>query len=112
MLIVSQILTALVKSIPLPIDVKIRLLPSQPETISLVSLLAKSGVSALTVHCRTEPMRSSEPALLDRLQEIVTEVQRVNAERKANGEKEVAIIANGDCVTVADKERICAQTGS
>lgn len=89
------------EKVPVPVDVKIRMLPDQAATIDLVTKLSKTGVSAITVHCRTEPMRSSEPALLDRLQEIVDAVS----------EAELPIIANGDCYSVADQQRICDITG-
>ena len=86
----------------MPVDVKIRMLPDQVATIDLVTKLSKTGVSAITVHCRTEPMRSSEPALLGRLKEIVQAVS-------SSG---IPIIANGDCYTAADQQRICDITGT
>lgn len=85
----------------MPIDVKIRLLPDGPGTLDLVSQLLATGVSALTVHCRTQDMRSSEPALLSRMREI-TEMG------KAKG---IPVIANGDCFGVEDRARIEEITG-
>lgn len=89
------------EKVPVPVDVKIRMLPDQAATIDLVTKLSKTGVSAITVHCRTESMRSSEPALLSRLEEIVNAV----------GDSGIPIIANGDCYSVADREKICEITG-
>lgn len=109
----SQILRALATALPNhPIDVKIRLLPSLPDTLSLVALLADSGISALTVHCRTEPMRSSEPALLHRLRELVDLVHAGNGERVAKGGKEVVVVENGDCGSIEEAKTIQASTGS
>ncbi|KAM0751291.1 FMN-linked oxidoreductase [Meredithblackwellia eburnea MCA 4105] len=98
-----EILRRLVSSTKVPIDVKIRLLPSQPDTLTLVSRLIGTGVSNLTVHCRTQDMRSSEPALLHRLREIVDLVKK---ERPG-----LPVVANGDCFAEKDRERIMEITG-
>ncbi|KAL8284011.1 hypothetical protein RQP46_005124 [Phenoliferia psychrophenolica] len=100
-----SILKALVTETTVPIDVKIRLLPEQAPTLSLVSQLVATGVSALTVHCRTQEMRSSEPALLERLREIV---ELVKKESVGEG---IPVIANGDCIHAGDRERIEEITG-
>ena len=99
--LLQQILRALVANIPLPIDVKTRMFPEQAPTLEFVAKLLDTGVSALTMHCRTQDMRSSEPALLDRLADIV-------ALGRAKG---IPVIANGDCVEAADFDHICALTG-
>lgn len=96
-----QILRALVTSVPVPIDAKIRLLATDEGTYSLVAQILETGISALTVHCRTQEMRSSEPALLERLKNI-TEMG------KAKG---IPVIANGDCFGVEDQKRIEDITG-
>lgn len=75
--------------------------PEQAPTLEFVSKLLDTGVSALTIHCRTQSMRSVEPALLDRLSDIT-------ALGKAKG---IPVIANGDCVEAADFDRICELTG-
>lgn len=98
-----QILKALVVNLhPLPIDVKIRLLPTQPATLALVSQLLATGVSALTVHCRTQDMRPREPALLERLREIVDLA-------KSTG---IPVIANGDVMSAQDRKKIEDLTGT
>lgn len=96
-----QILVKLVEKVPVPIDVKIRLLPDQTATLALVAQLAQTGISALTVHCRTQDMRSSEPALLGRLKEIVDSIKT----------SDIPVIANGDCFGAQDRERIEEITG-
>ncbi|KAM0788082.1 hypothetical protein ACM66B_001252 [Microbotryomycetes sp. NB124-2] len=96
-----SILRALVDNTSVPIDVKIRLFDEPRETFELVDKLLDTGVSALTVHCRTKEMRSREPAMLDRLSGIVEIGQR----------KGVPVIANGDCFSVQDRDRIKQLTG-
>ena len=49
-------------------------------------------------------MRPREPALLERLREIV---DTVNAEFPG-----IPVVANGDCWSVADRDRICEMTGA
>lgn len=86
---------------PLPIDVKTRMFPEQAPTLAFVAQLLQTGVSAVTIHCRTQSMRSREPALLDRLRDIV-ELARPTG---------IPVIANGDCVEASDHSRICGITG-
>jgi tRNA-dihydrouridine synthase 2 len=98
------ILTALRESLPphIPVSCKIRLLTSQEDTLALVARIIETGISALTVHCRTRSMRR-EPALIHRLREIVDFVA-------ASG-KNIAVIENGDCVGLRDAEQIKELTG-
>ncbi|KAJ9490125.1 hypothetical protein VN97_g3142 [Penicillium thymicola] len=69
------ILESLVKEIGEPyqigISVKIRILSNPEETEALVSRLVKTGITGLTVHCRTTPMRTREPAIRDQIPMIV-----------------------------------------
>ncbi|KAK6349907.1 hypothetical protein TWF696_006167 [Orbilia brochopaga] len=51
----------------LPISVKIRLLKTIDETHALITNLCKTGISTLTLHCRTVPMRKTERAIRDAL---------------------------------------------
>jgi tRNA-dihydrouridine synthase 2 len=46
------ILTALVENVPLPITAKIRMLETTEQTVELVRRIEKTGVSAITLHCR------------------------------------------------------------
>ena len=66
-----SILEALVKEVGTPfqigISVKIRILSKPEETEALVSRLVKTGITGLTVHCRTTPMRPRERAIRDQL---------------------------------------------
>lgn len=97
----SQILTKLVSNLTLPISAKIRLLGTQEATLDLVKQIAATGISCLTVHCRTQEMRPREPALLNRLKEIVDFMKPYG----------IPVVANGDCWGVKDREAICELTG-
>jgi tRNA-dihydrouridine synthase 2 len=103
--LLCSILTALRRELPLHISVsaKIRLLPSQEDTLKLVERIIAAGVSCLTVHCRTRNMRPRERALVGRLKEIVDFVRGLG--------RDVAVIENGDCTGYEDARRIRALTG-
>lgn len=85
-----NILESLVQEVGGPygisISVKIRILDTVEETLSLVRRLVTTGISCLTVHCRTTPMRPREPVIRDALGGVA-EICR-NAE--------VACYVNGD----------------
>ncbi|KAG2155753.1 hypothetical protein DEU56DRAFT_322513 [Suillus clintonianus] len=100
------ILEALRRELPREISVsaKIRLLSTQEETKKLVERIARTGVDAITVHCRTRNMRPRERALVDRLREIVEFVHGLGLD--------VAIIQNGDCTGRGDATRIRELTGA
>lgn len=103
--LLCSILTALRKELPPEISVsaKIRLLPSQEDTLQLVKRIVDTGVSAITVHCRTRNMRPREKALIERMREIVEFVEGLGVD--------VAVIENGDCVGFEDAKRIRDITG-
>ncbi|KAJ5154217.1 Aldolase-type TIM barrel [Penicillium coprophilum] len=91
-----SILEALVKEVGEPfqigISVKIRILSKPEETEALVSRLVKTGITALTVHCRTTPMRPRERAIRDQLPMVA----------RICHEAGVACVMNGD-VTSRDQ---------
>ncbi|KAL5332961.1 hypothetical protein BJX70DRAFT_382363 [Aspergillus crustosus] len=91
-----SILEALVKDIGEPyqigISVKIRLLETPELTEALVSRLVKTGITGLTIHCRTTPMRPRECALREQLRMIVSTCHDAG----------VACVMNGD-VTSRDQ---------
>jgi tRNA-dihydrouridine synthase 2 len=104
--LLCSILTALREAMPPEISVtaKIRLLPTQEETLKLVERIVQTGVSAITVHCRTKNMRPRERALIERLREIVDYVETLGTG--------VAIIENGDCFGFDDVTRVREETGT
>ncbi|MCJ1283783.1 hypothetical protein MMC26_003114 [Xylographa opegraphella] len=72
--LLASILEALVKEIgevyEIGISVKIRLLETPEKTEALVKRLCQTGITGLTVHCRTTPMRPRERAIRDQLRMI------------------------------------------
>ncbi|KAJ7736909.1 hypothetical protein B0H16DRAFT_1664812 [Mycena metata] len=104
--LLCSILTALRAAMPPEITVtaKIRLLPSQEDTLKLVERIVNTGISALTVHCRTRNMRDTDAALIHRLKEIVDFVEGMG--------KGIAVIENGDCTGAEDAKRIRDLTGA
>lgn len=104
--LLCSILTALRAAMPpeITVSAKIRLLPSQEETLKLVERIVNTGISALTVHCRTRNMRDRDAALIQRLKEIVDFVEGLG--------KGIAVIENGDCFGAEDAKRVRAVTGA
>ncbi|KAL8741995.1 MAG: hypothetical protein Q9190_005462 [Brigantiaea leucoxantha] len=88
--LLASILSALVKEIgeayEIGISVKIRLLETPEKTEALVKKLCDTGITGLTVHCRTTPMRPRERAIRDQLR-MIADVCRTAG---------VACIMNGD----------------
>ena len=86
----AGILEALVEQVgkvwEIGISVKIRLLETPQMTEELVRRLCKTGITGLTVHCRTTPMRPRERAIRDQLR-MIGQVCR---------EHGVACLMNGD----------------
>ncbi|KAL0064794.1 tRNA-dihydrouridine synthase 2 [Marasmius tenuissimus] len=104
--LLCSILTALREAMPPEITVtaKIRLLPSQEDTLKLVERIVNTGISALTVHCRTRSMREKDPAVITRLKEIVEFVEGMG--------KGIPVLENGDCLGAADAKRVLDVTGA
>ncbi|KAJ7462099.1 hypothetical protein FB451DRAFT_1341142 [Mycena latifolia] len=104
--LLCSILRALRAAMPpeITVSAKIRLLPSQEDTLKLVERIVETGVSALTVHCRTRAMRNTDAALVERLREIVDFVAGMG--------RGIAVIENGDCTGASDAQRIRDLTGA
>lgn len=72
--LLCDILTSLVEKVgkpnKTPISVKIRLMPTKEESLELVNRLVKTGISNLTLHCRTREMRNREAPIRDYIDEI------------------------------------------
>lgn len=100
-----SILEALVKEIvpefQIGISVKIRLLETPELTEILVRKLCATGITGLTIHCRTTPMRSRERAIREQLK-MVADICRENG---------VACLMNGDVETRAQAEQLVAEYG-
>jgi tRNA-dihydrouridine synthase 2 len=104
--LLCSILSALRCELPprISISAKIRLLPTQEDTLVLVEKIVNTGINCLTIHCRTRNMRPRERALISRLKEIVNFVRSLG--------RDVAVIENGDCIGFEDARRIRAITGA
>jgi len=102
--LLCSILSALRRELPphISVSAKIRLLPTQEDTLALIERIVNTGINCLTVHCRTRNMRPRERALIHRLREIVDFVKGLG--------RDVAVIENGDCVSFEDAQRIRAIT--
>jgi tRNA-dihydrouridine synthase 2 len=110
--ILCEILTSLRKALPAHISVscKIRLLPDQGKTLDLVKRIVRTGISCLTVHCRTRSMRNGERAVIERLKEIV---EFVRGMKDDNGNPlDIAVLANGDVEGWHDMKRVRDTTGA
>ncbi|KAJ2745410.1 tRNA-dihydrouridine synthase 2 [Coemansia sp. BCRC 34490] len=95
------ILTKLVQNVSVPVSCKIRIFEDEEKTLALVRRIAETGVSALTVHCRTKDMRPREKALWDRLNSVVNGVP-----------DHLPVILNGDVFAYVDVERAKEITGA
>ena len=88
--LLAAILRALVKEVgevyQIGISVKIRLLETSEKTGSLVKMLCTTGITGLTVHCRTTPMRPRERAIREQLR-MIADICRKEG---------VACLMNGD----------------
>jgi len=100
-----SILEALVKEIAtefeIGISVKIRLLETAELTEVLVRKLVATGITGLTIHCRTTPMRPRERAIRGQLKMIA------NICREAG----VACLMNGDVANRAQAEQLITEFG-
>ena len=100
-----SILEALVKEIStefeIGISVKIRLLETVELTEVLVRKLCATGITGLTVHCRTTPMRPRERAIRDQLK-MIADICRENG---------VACLMNGDVENRAQAEQLVTEFG-
>lgn len=103
--LLCSILTALRDAMPpeITVSAKIRLLQTQEETLKLVERIVNTGVSALTVHCRTRNMRDRDAATIERLREIKEFVDGMG--------RGIAVIENGDCLGFEDAKRVKEVTG-
>ncbi|KAI8629365.1 FMN-linked oxidoreductase [Xylariaceae sp. FL1651] len=84
--ILEALVTNIIPEFEIGISVKIRILETAEETEALVRRLVATGITGLTVHCRTTPMRPRERAIRGQLRMIA------NICREAG----VACLMNGD----------------
>ena len=99
------ILQALVAEVGIPneigISVKIRILETSEETRSLVEKLCATGITGMTVHCRTTPMRPREKAIRDQLRMIADVCRQAG----------VACLMNGDVASRSEAMDLITEYG-
>ncbi|KAL8728615.1 MAG: hypothetical protein Q9166_005268 [cf. Caloplaca sp. 2 TL-2023] len=102
----ASILSALVKEVgelfEIGISVKIRLLETADKTEALVRKLCGTGITGLTVHCRTTPMRPRERAIRDQLR-MIADICRSEG---------VACVMNGDVKTKDEALQLMREFGA
>lgn len=103
--LLASILRALVEKVgkvyEIGISVKIRLLETPEQTESLVRKLCSTGITGLTIHCRTTPMRPRQRAIRDQLRMIGS----------VCAEHGVACIMNGDVKNRDQAVQLAAEYG-
>lgn len=103
--LLCNILTSLVEEVgkvyEIGISVKIRLLDKPEDTEALVRRLVTTGITGLTVHCRTTPMRPRERAIRAQLK-MIGEVCR---------EAGVACLMNGDVTSRMEALQLAEEYG-
>lgn len=103
--LLCSILQALVKEVAsefeIGISVKIRLLETPELTRALVEKLCSTGITGLTIHCRTTPMRPRERALREQLK-MIAEICR---------EAGVACLVNGDVENREQAQQLVEEFG-
>ncbi|PKO00802.1 MAG: tRNA dihydrouridine synthase DusB [Chloroflexi bacterium HGW-Chloroflexi-4] len=97
---IGQIVESLVKHLDVPVTAKIRLGWDDDSLNYLETsrIIQESGASAITVHARTRKMEYSGSARWDAIGEIKAQLS-------------IPVIGNGDVKSLADAERMMAQTG-
>ncbi|KAK7951489.1 uncharacterized protein PG986_007217 [Apiospora aurea] len=87
-----SILEALVQKVgsehEIGISVKIRLLETPAETEALVRKLVATGITGLTIHCRTTPMRPRERAIREQLRMVAGVCHEAGVACVMNGDVE------------------------
>lgn len=83
------------------LETKIRIHDDWDQTVALCHKLCDAGVDWITIHGRTRTTRSSVPVNLDAIKYITEKIKH----------RDVPVIANGDCFSVEDFQRILEYTG-
>ncbi|KAM9934420.1 hypothetical protein OXX80_005981 [Metschnikowia pulcherrima] len=80
------------------LETKIRIHSDLADTVRFVQMVEAAGVDYITVHGRTKNTRSSVPANFDAIKLVKQTVR-------------VPVVANGDCFSLEDAEKIADYTG-
>ncbi|KAI1821899.1 tRNA-dihydrouridine synthase [Xylaria intraflava] len=84
--ILEALVATIVPEFEIGISVKIRILDTAEKTEALVRRLVATGITGLTVHCRTTPMRPRDPAIREQLRMVANVCHEAG----------IACVANGD----------------
>lgn len=88
----------------LPVSVKTRIGYNKNEIDTWIPVLLSTGLSALTVHCRTRKEMSKVPARWEHIKEVVEIRDKMGVD--------TLIIGNGDVIDIEDGRNKCAETGA
>ncbi|RPA86933.1 FMN-linked oxidoreductase [Ascobolus immersus RN42] len=99
--ILRQLVTQVGSPFNIPISVKIRLLEDTEKTLELVRRLTQTGISHLTIHCRTTPMRPRERAIRNDLAAIAQICHDAG----------ITCFANGDVASRTHSDELCKEYG-
>ncbi|KAH0499431.1 hypothetical protein TgHK011_006629 [Trichoderma gracile] len=100
--ILENLVKHIVPEFEIGISVKIRILETPAETEALVRRLVATGITGLTVHCRTTPMRPRERAIRGQLR-MIADICR---------EAGVACLMNGDVESKDEGLRLAKEFGA
>ncbi|KAH8910796.1 FMN-linked oxidoreductase [Coniochaeta sp. PMI_546] len=100
--ILRALVAAIVPEFRVGVSVKIRLLETPDETERLVRALCQTGITGLTIHCRTAPMRKTEPVKREQLRMIVDVCHEYG----------VACLINGDVTGRDEGMRLAEEYGA
>lgn len=87
---VLQIVSALVKSLSIPVTCKIRILPTIEETVALAKVIEAAGAAALAIHGRLISERPQHGVHVDHIKAVAESIT-------------IPVIANGGCVDYINK---------
>eukprot|EP00808_Paulinella_micropora_P031743 g37275.t1 len=94
----ASLVSALAREVPVPVTCKIRILPTQAETINLAKHLEAAGCSLLAVHGRTRDMKHEGSVDVDQIKAVKANIG-------------IPVIANGGVNTQAEAVWLQKQTG-
>lgn len=86
--ILEALVTNIVPEFQIGVSVKIRILETPAETEALVRRLVATGITGLTVHCRTTPMRPREKAIRGQLKMVADVCHEAGVACLMNGDVE------------------------
>ena len=98
---VSEILQAVVKSVAVPVTLKIRTgtSPDQKNAVSIARIAEQSGIQALTIHGRTRACKFRGQVEYDTIADVVSHI-------------EIPVIANGDIQTAQQAAFVLKKTSA